>query len=96
MTTNHRIALIPSGGIGTEVLRPAQQVLDVLGRRHGFCLSYTSYDDWSCERYLREGAMMPVDGIDTLRDKVWQYPCPQPPPRPNPPNGPGTDSSNGS
>jgi hypothetical protein len=40
--------------------------------------------------------MMPVDGIDTLRDKVWQYPCPQPPPRPNPPNGPGTGSSNGS
>lgn len=43
-------------------------MLDVLGRRHGFGLSYTSYD-WSCERYLREGAMMPADGIDQLRDK---------------------------
>ncbi|MFF7872454.1 tartrate dehydrogenase, partial [Streptomyces qaidamensis] len=60
MTTNHRIALIPGDGIGAEVLPPARQVLDVLGRRHGFSLSYTSYDDWSCERYLREGAMMPA------------------------------------
>ncbi|MFI1104609.1 tartrate dehydrogenase [Streptomyces melanogenes] len=67
--TNHRIALIPGDGIGAEVLPPARQVLDVLGRRHGFRLSYTSYDDWSCERYLREGAMMPADGIDQLRDK---------------------------
>jgi tartrate dehydrogenase/decarboxylase / D-malate dehydrogenase len=67
--TNHRIALIPGDGIGAEVLPPAQQVLDVLGRRHGFGLSYTSYDDWSCERYLREGAMMPEDGLDRLRDK---------------------------
>ncbi|MFJ7296240.1 tartrate dehydrogenase [Streptomyces collinus] len=69
MTTNHRIALIPGDGIGAEVLPPARQVLDVVGRRHGFSLSYTSYDDWSCERYLREGAMMPADGIDQLRDK---------------------------
>ncbi|WP_030788325.1 tartrate dehydrogenase [Streptomyces sp. NRRL S-920] len=67
--TNHRIALIPGDGIGAEVLPPAQQVLDVLGRRHGFTLSYTSYDDWSCERYLREGAMMPADGLAQLRDK---------------------------
>ncbi|MGH4031339.1 tartrate dehydrogenase [Actinomycetota bacterium Odt1-20B] len=67
--TNHRIALIPGDGIGAEVLPPAQQVLDALGRRHGFGLTYTAYDDWSCERYLREGAMMPADGLDQLRDK---------------------------
>ncbi|MEI5101887.1 tartrate dehydrogenase [Streptomyces sp. PmtG] len=67
--TNHRVALIPGDGIGAEVLPPARQVLDVLGRRHGFTLSYTSYDDWSCARYLREGAMMPEDGLDRLRDK---------------------------
>ncbi|MFE0103561.1 tartrate dehydrogenase [Streptomyces sp. NPDC059009] len=67
--TDHRIALIPGDGIGAEVLPPAQQVLDVLGRRHGFGLTYTAYDDWSCERYLREGAMMPADGLDQLRDK---------------------------
>ncbi|MFG2732956.1 tartrate dehydrogenase [Streptomyces canus] len=67
--TNHRIALIPGDGIGAEVLPPAQQVLDAVGRRHGFGLAYTAYDDWSCERYLHEGSMMPDDGIDQLRDK---------------------------
>jgi tartrate dehydrogenase/decarboxylase/D-malate dehydrogenase len=66
--TNHRIALIPGDGIGTEVLPPAQQVLDAVGQRHGFGFTYTSYD-WSCERYVREGAMMPADGLDQLRDK---------------------------
>ncbi|MBO8201661.1 tartrate dehydrogenase [Streptomyces smyrnaeus] len=66
--TDHRIALIPGDGIGAEVLPPAQQVLDAVGRRHGFGFSYQSFD-WSCARYLREGAMMPEDGLDRLRDK---------------------------
>jgi tartrate dehydrogenase/decarboxylase/D-malate dehydrogenase len=65
--TNHRIALIPGDGIGAEVLPPAQRVLDAVGRRHGIDFSYTSYD-WSCERYLREGAMMPEDGLDRLSE----------------------------
>ncbi|MFF2808354.1 tartrate dehydrogenase [Streptomyces sp. NPDC058000] len=67
--TTHHIALIPGDGIGTEVLPPARRVLDLVSRRHGFGLSYTSYDDWSCARYVREGAMMPEDGLDRLRDK---------------------------
>ncbi|MFE6760429.1 tartrate dehydrogenase [Streptomyces sp. NPDC057684] len=66
--TDHHIALIPGDGIGAEVLPPAQQVLDAVGARHGFTFTYTSYD-WSCERYVREGAMMPEDGLDQLRDK---------------------------
>ncbi|MEU6049299.1 tartrate dehydrogenase [Streptomyces xanthochromogenes] len=66
--TNHHIALIPGDGIGAEVLPPAQQVLDAVGARHGFGFSYTSYD-WSCERHVREGAMMPEDGLDHLRTK---------------------------
>ncbi|MEV6726767.1 tartrate dehydrogenase [Streptomyces xanthochromogenes] len=66
--TNHHIAVIPGDGIGAEVLPPAQQVLDAVGARHGFGFSYTSYD-WSCERYVREGAMMPEDGLDHLRTK---------------------------
>jgi tartrate dehydrogenase/decarboxylase/D-malate dehydrogenase len=65
--TNHRIALIPGDGIGAEVLPPAREVLEAVGRRHGIAFSYTSYD-WSCERYLREGAMMPDDGLDRLRE----------------------------
>ncbi|MGK5555375.1 tartrate dehydrogenase [Actinomadura kijaniata] len=64
--TNHRIALIPGDGIGTEVIPPARRVLDAVGRRHGIAFAYTSFD-WSCERHVREGAMMPADGLDRLR-----------------------------
>ena len=66
MTTRHRIALIPGDGIGTEVLPPARAVLDAVGRRHGLELTYDEFD-WSCRRYLAEGAMMPADGLDQIR-----------------------------
>ncbi|WP_055699088.1 tartrate dehydrogenase [Streptomyces silaceus] len=66
--TNHHIALIPGDGIGTEVLPPARQVLEAVGERHGITFAFTAYD-WSCARHLREGAMMPDDGLDLLRDK---------------------------
>lgn len=61
-----RLALIPGDGIGTEVLPPACAVLEAVGRRHGLTFSHEEFD-WSCERYAREGAMMPDDGIERLR-----------------------------
>lgn len=64
---HHRIALIPGDGIGTEVIPAARQVLDTVGHRHGIAFTYSEFD-WSCERYLREGAMMPNDGLEQLRD----------------------------
>jgi tartrate dehydrogenase/decarboxylase / D-malate dehydrogenase len=63
----HRIALIPGDGIGREVIAAARTVLDAVCERHGVDLRYHEFD-WSCERYLREGAMMPGDGIEQLRD----------------------------
>ncbi|RAV17025.1 tartrate dehydrogenase [Mycolicibacterium sp. GF69] len=60
------IAVIPGDGIGTEVIASARAVLDAVAARHGIALSYTEFD-WSCQRFEREGAMMPADGIDTLR-----------------------------
>ncbi|MDO5711241.1 MAG: isocitrate/isopropylmalate family dehydrogenase, partial [Micrococcales bacterium] len=65
MQTIH-LALIPGDGIGTEVLPPACAVLEAVGRRHGLTFAYDELD-WSCERYAREGAMMPDDGIERLR-----------------------------
>ena len=41
-------------------------VLDAVAAKHQIDLSYTEFD-WSCQRYEREGAMMPDDGIETLR-----------------------------
>ncbi|MBF8185543.1 tartrate dehydrogenase [Nonomuraea sp. K274] len=64
--TTHDIAVIPGDGIGLEVTPAALEVVRAAGRRHGFTCQFTEYD-WSCERYKREGAMMPPDGIDRLR-----------------------------
>jgi tartrate dehydrogenase/decarboxylase/D-malate dehydrogenase len=64
--TAQRIAVIPGDGIGGEVVASARAVLDAACARHGVRLDYTEFD-WSCQRYAREGAMMPADGIDTLR-----------------------------
>jgi len=61
-----RIAVIPGDGIGTEVTRAARTVLDAIDARHGLGLEYEEYD-WSCRRYEQTGAMMPADGLDTLR-----------------------------
>jgi tartrate dehydrogenase/decarboxylase/D-malate dehydrogenase len=61
-----RIAVIPGDGIGSEVIDSARAVLDAVCDRHSVSLEYTEFD-WSCERYANEGAMMPADGIETLR-----------------------------
>lgn len=66
MSSQH-IAVIPGDGIGPEVIDSARAVLDAVCRRHAIELSYTDFD-WSCQRYDREGAMMPADGIDALRE----------------------------
>jgi tartrate dehydrogenase/decarboxylase/D-malate dehydrogenase len=65
--TTHHIAVIPGDGIGREVTPAALEVLDAVGARHGVTFRRTEYD-WSCERYLREGAMMPEDGLERLRE----------------------------
>ncbi len=64
--TRRRVALIPGDGIGIEVADSARQVLARLDERFGLGLTVDELD-WSCERYLAAGAMMPVDGLDTLR-----------------------------
>ncbi len=63
----HRIAAIPGDGIGTEVIEAGLEVLDALARRDGGFRIEAEHFDWGAERYLREGAMMPADGLDRLR-----------------------------
>jgi tartrate dehydrogenase/decarboxylase/D-malate dehydrogenase len=64
--TSYDIACIPGDGIGREVTPAARAVLDAVGRRHGLTFAYDELD-WSCARHLREGAMMPADGLERLR-----------------------------
>ena len=65
-TTTRRIALIPGDGIGVEVAASARAVLDALDARHDLGIRIDEFD-WSCQRYLETGALMPPDGLDTLR-----------------------------
>jgi tartrate dehydrogenase/decarboxylase / D-malate dehydrogenase len=64
--TGRRIVLIPGDGIGIEVADAARQVLRRLEERYALGLTIDELD-WSCERYLSEGAMMPPDGLETLQ-----------------------------
>jgi len=62
---DYKIALIPGDGIGKEVIPAAVRVIDNLSARHGFKMTYQEFP-YSCEYYLKNGEMMPKDGIDQL------------------------------
>ncbi|MGL5819781.1 MAG: tartrate dehydrogenase [Phycicoccus sp.] len=64
-TRTYRVAAIPGDGIGREVLPAALRVLEVAADRSGFTLEL-DHLDWSCERYLAIGAMMPDDGLEQV------------------------------
>ncbi|MBW9051149.1 tartrate dehydrogenase [Rhizobium mesosinicum] len=66
MSKSYSIAVIPGDGIGREVVPAAQAVLDLCASRFGFSLEWEEFD-WSCERYVKTGSMMPEDGLDRLR-----------------------------
>jgi tartrate dehydrogenase/decarboxylase/D-malate dehydrogenase len=66
LSTELKIALIPGDGIGTEVMPEGVRVLEAAGKKHGIDFKWQDFD-WSCERYLETGSMMPEDGIDQLR-----------------------------
>jgi len=64
----YKIAAIPGDGIGVEVIDAGLRVLHALAERDGgFALNITSFD-WGSDRYKREGALMPADGAQDLRD----------------------------
>ena len=65
MMSSHRIAVIPGDGIGKEVVPAAIRVLDAVAQACKITLHWEHFD-WSCERYLSEGEMMPSDGIERL------------------------------
>ncbi|EJJ29910.1 tartrate dehydrogenase [Rhizobium sp. CF142] len=64
--TTHKIALIPGDGIGHDMVSAAWSVLEKAAGAHGFGLVGTNFP-WSCAFYKETGAMMPADGIETLR-----------------------------
>ncbi len=64
--TTYKLALIPGDGIGVDVTDATMKVIAAAASRFGFALETETFP-WSCEYYLETGAMMPADGIETLR-----------------------------
>ena len=63
----YQIAVIAGDGIGPDVVAEGIKLLDcVAAADGGFRFSYTHFP-WGCEYYLREGRMMPQDGLETLK-----------------------------
>lgn len=64
--TKHKIAVIAGDGIGPEVIAEGVKVLKKVASIDGsFDFEFTHFP-WGCEYYLKEGKMMPDDGIETL------------------------------
>src|SRR5437660_3396703 len=59
------IAVIAGDGIGKEVVPEGIRVLEAAGRRFNFKFTWREFD-WSCEKYLSTGTMMPTDGLQQL------------------------------
>ncbi len=66
VSKTYTIATIPGDGIGREVIPAGQRVIEAAAARHGFAVTWQSYD-WSCERYAKTGRMMPEDGIEQVK-----------------------------
>ncbi|MGI9433506.1 MAG: tartrate dehydrogenase [Geminicoccaceae bacterium] len=63
----HKIAVIPGDGIGSEVIAAGLEVLRTLEQRHpGLSLEIVSFD-WGSDYYRTHGRMMPEDGLEQLR-----------------------------
>jgi tartrate dehydrogenase/decarboxylase / D-malate dehydrogenase len=60
------IAVIPADGIGREVIPEALATLNAAAERDGGLRCRYETFDWGSERFLREGAMMPADGLAIL------------------------------
>jgi tartrate dehydrogenase/decarboxylase/D-malate dehydrogenase len=63
---HYHIAVLPGDGIGSEVVPAAVRVLEALAEARGeFRVDLETFG-WGSEWYLRQGAMMPPDGIQAL------------------------------
>jgi tartrate dehydrogenase/decarboxylase/D-malate dehydrogenase len=68
MTDTIQVACIPGDGIGPEVVREAQRVLEAIAKLHGGIKFEFVEFPWGCEYYLEHKTMMPEDGLRTLSD----------------------------
>ena len=68
MSTNaYNIAVIAGDGIGNEVMPEAIKVLEAVAGKYDLDFKFDE-KDWSCERFHKTGAMMPEDGLESIKD----------------------------
>jgi tartrate dehydrogenase/decarboxylase/D-malate dehydrogenase len=65
---SYRIALIPGDGIGPEVTAEAVRMLNVISTLDPEITFKIQEFPWNAEYYLKNGTMMPADGLSILRD----------------------------
>ena len=63
----HKIAAIPADGMGIEVIGAGVEVLHALAQKLGDVSFDIEHFDWGSDYYKRHGAMMPADGLETLK-----------------------------
>jgi tartrate dehydrogenase/decarboxylase/D-malate dehydrogenase len=63
----YRIVTIPGDGIGKEVVPAGRQVMEALGGG-SFSFQFENFD-WGGDYFRGHGAMMPENGLDSLRGK---------------------------
>jgi tartrate dehydrogenase/decarboxylase/D-malate dehydrogenase len=65
----YQIATIPGDGIGKEVVPAGRQVLEALAASSKtFRFAFEDFD-WGGDYYRKHGVMMPLEGLDALRNK---------------------------
>lgn len=62
----YKVAVVAGDGIGPEVLAEGVKVLETAAKLDGSFQFDFTYFPWGCEYYLKNGRMMPEDGIETL------------------------------
>ncbi|MDI6703241.1 MAG: 3-isopropylmalate dehydrogenase [bacterium] len=68
----YRIAVIPGDGVGPEVIREGLKVLKAVAEVRGFTYELVHYD-FSGERFLATGEVLPDSVLDELRDMSSIY-----------------------
>ncbi|MBQ6835877.1 MAG: tartrate dehydrogenase, partial [Clostridia bacterium] len=63
---NHKIAVIAGDGIGPEVISEGVKVLQHIASLDENINFEFEHFPWGCEYYLKNGKMMPDDGIEIL------------------------------
>ncbi|MCH7787138.1 MAG: tartrate dehydrogenase, partial [Chloroflexi bacterium] len=61
----HKVAVIRGDGVGVEVIEEGLKVLQAIAQENDIEWKFSEFP-WSSEYYIKNGQMMPSDGLDTL------------------------------